>query len=143
MKHRKLRIAFSAVCGVLCLLLSLLWVRSYSWADDIRWSRYCTVLGSNSGRLYLYKTKLLVLLAPEPGVLKYSRYTAYEPWWITDSTSRFAGDYAICVPTWCAVAVAAAVAGVPWVTWRFSLRTLLLAMTVLALVLGFIITTTR
>jgi hypothetical protein len=30
MKHRKLRIAFSAVCGMLCLLLIFLWVRSYS-----------------------------------------------------------------------------------------------------------------
>jgi hypothetical protein len=27
MKFRKLRIAFSAVCGVLCLLLIALWVR--------------------------------------------------------------------------------------------------------------------
>jgi hypothetical protein len=33
MKHRKLRIAFSALCGVLCLLLIGLWVRSY-WRTE-------------------------------------------------------------------------------------------------------------
>jgi hypothetical protein len=29
MKYRKLGIAFSAMCGILCLLLIVLWVRSY------------------------------------------------------------------------------------------------------------------
>ena len=29
MKYCKLRIAFSAVCGIICLLLIVLWVRSY------------------------------------------------------------------------------------------------------------------
>jgi hypothetical protein len=35
MKYRKLRIAFSAGCGMLCLLLIALWVRSYSHADFV------------------------------------------------------------------------------------------------------------
>ena len=30
MKYRKLRIAWSIGCGMLCLLLIVLWVRSYS-----------------------------------------------------------------------------------------------------------------
>ena len=29
MKYRKLRIAFSAVCGIVCLLLIVLWVQGY------------------------------------------------------------------------------------------------------------------
>src|SRR5688572_16841861 len=33
MNYRKLRIAWSVWCGVVCLLLIMLWVRSYSWAD--------------------------------------------------------------------------------------------------------------
>ena len=33
MKYRKLRIAWSAVCGIVCLLLIVLWVRSYWWRD--------------------------------------------------------------------------------------------------------------
>src|SRR5262245_24453789 len=34
-RYRKLRIAWSAVCGVVCLLLIVLWVRSYWWADFV------------------------------------------------------------------------------------------------------------
>src|SRR5262245_8434139 len=35
MKFRKLRIAFSVTCGVICLLLIVLWVRSYWWHDIV------------------------------------------------------------------------------------------------------------
>ena len=35
MKYRKLRIAFSAVCGIICLLLIALWVRSYYTIDVV------------------------------------------------------------------------------------------------------------
>jgi hypothetical protein len=34
-KYRKLRIAFSSMCGIVFLLLIALWVRSYSWHDYI------------------------------------------------------------------------------------------------------------
>jgi hypothetical protein len=37
MRFRKLRIAISAVCGVLCLLLIVLWVRSYTYGDIFAW----------------------------------------------------------------------------------------------------------
>ena len=33
MRFRKLRIAWSVVCGVACVLLIVLWVRSYSQTD--------------------------------------------------------------------------------------------------------------
>jgi hypothetical protein len=32
---RKLRIAFSVLCGIACLLLVALWVRSYYWFDHL------------------------------------------------------------------------------------------------------------
>jgi hypothetical protein len=35
MSYRKLRIAFSALCGIICVLLFVLLVRSYWWADQI------------------------------------------------------------------------------------------------------------
>ncbi len=34
-KYRKLRIAFSATCGIICLLLIALWVRSYYRVDSL------------------------------------------------------------------------------------------------------------
>lgn len=36
MRFRKLRITFSAICGVFCLLLLVLWVRSYNHNDVLR-----------------------------------------------------------------------------------------------------------
>jgi hypothetical protein len=57
MKFRKLRIAFSAVCGVFCLLLIVLWVRSY-WALDVFVANLPTATAvqsvSTNGRLYLH-----------------------------------------------------------------------------------------
>ena len=38
----------------------------------------------------------------------------------------------------CVVLLMAALAAVPWLRWRFSLRTLLIAMTLVAVVLGII-----
>jgi hypothetical protein len=35
MKFRKLRIAFSVTCLIACVLLIVLWVRSYWWSDDL------------------------------------------------------------------------------------------------------------
>ncbi len=35
MRFRKLRIAWSVVCGLACVLLIVLWVRSYWWIDGI------------------------------------------------------------------------------------------------------------
>ena len=32
MRFRKLRIAWSVVCGIACVLLIVLWVRSYWWS---------------------------------------------------------------------------------------------------------------
>src|SRR5262245_26932319 len=34
MKFRKLRIAWSIFCGIACVLLIVLWVRSYTWWDE-------------------------------------------------------------------------------------------------------------
>ena len=51
-----LRIAFSAVCGIICLLLIVLWVRSYARHDGI-WGRISQAKGfhasSHEGRLQL------------------------------------------------------------------------------------------
>src|ERR1700742_121832 len=35
MKYRKLRIAWSAFCGILCLLLIVLWARSYRQVNNV------------------------------------------------------------------------------------------------------------
>src|SRR5690349_16460662 len=55
MKHRKLRIAWSAAWGILAALSILLCVRSYTWLDDISYSignGAVEIAQSNSGTLY-------------------------------------------------------------------------------------------
>jgi uncharacterized SAM-binding protein YcdF (DUF218 family) len=44
MRYRKLRIAWSVVCGIACVLLVVLWVRSQSLYDAVRGipERACT-----------------------------------------------------------------------------------------------------
>jgi hypothetical protein len=50
-----------------------------------------------------------------------------------------AGNSNAAVPFWFLVAVAAALSIAPWLRFRFSLRTLLIAMTLFAVVLGLIV----
>src|SRR6185295_10739478 len=41
MRFRKLRIAFSVACAVVCLLLCVLWLRSYWWRDCLGYVGFC------------------------------------------------------------------------------------------------------
>jgi hypothetical protein len=62
-RFRKLRIAFSAVCGIVCLLLIVLWVRSYSRWDycvaQLPGPQFCGV-GSELGVLAVGANPILV-----------------------------------------------------------------------------------
>jgi hypothetical protein len=49
----------------------------------------------------------------------------------------------IVLPYWMIYLLTSAAAASPWLRWRFSLRTLLISITLLALILGTIFTTTR
>jgi hypothetical protein len=51
----------------------------------------------------------------------------------------------ISVPCWCCVAFFAALSAAPWFrwTWKFSLRTLLIATTLIAVMLGLIVWAVR
>jgi hypothetical protein len=44
---------------------------------------------------------------------------------------------------WLLIILTAALAGVPWIRWRFSLRTLLIATSLVAVVLGLIVYAVR
>ena len=128
MKHRKLRIAWSVAWGALVLLLVALWVRSY-WAYDRFIGRHPNglIAYSNKG-VYIFST--YPLLAPDVNV----------PWWFL---VRRAQGMAVCLPFSLTVAVACAVSTAPWIRWRFSLRTLLVATTLIAIGLGLAIYAAR
>lgn len=142
-KYRKLRIAFSAVCGLLCLLLIALWVRSYRVADNL-------VIRTSNGINDQFHS--------ENGGLSLGRFQPiqhYLGWhWRTDPSvdppngfryGRFPkGGLSIEVPHWFLVSVAAIFGTLPWLGFlRFSVRTLLIATTLIGLILGTIIATNR
>jgi hypothetical protein len=114
---RYLRIGFSITCLIACVLLIVLWVRSYWGHFDIRFPRSDHWLCSLRGW-----TQLLCDSDRDP-LTGMARPEFIIPFWL---------------PTVLAVASSAA----PWLPWwskRFSLRTLLIVMTLVALVLGLIV----
>jgi hypothetical protein len=145
MKYRKLRIAFSAVCGIICLLLIALWVRSY-WSYDgavwqfaparfISWHSQSGRIGIVSGSYENPSTFGSVASSDGAGIL------GSDSWFYADEPE----SVWVVFPDWFPIILFTAFATLPWIhgVHRFSLRTLLIAVTLLALTLGTIIATTR
>jgi hypothetical protein len=138
-----LRIAFSVGCGIACVLLIVLWVRSYWWYD-IR-GYYSTVaslsLESNHGSVKMYSA-----IGPSQGggFVGGSMYNKdngapkIRPWEFRHSLlQQF--DLHFTAPHWFVAVLFVILAAIPWIRWRFSLRTLLIATTMIAVVLGLIV----
>jgi hypothetical protein len=132
---RSLRIAFSTGCGIVCLLLIVLWVRSY-WKDDgialIRSNRL-TILGSVHGTLYCYSHPPMRAPYTDTGWRFGSSQPRSVPTFLFESQLN-PKDTRIRLPHWYVAPIIGALAFVPWIHWsrRFSLRTLLLAMFLVA-----------
>jgi hypothetical protein len=145
MKYCKLRIAWSVGCGILCLLVIVLWVRSYSHFD--RLSRLNTIfseLWSVNGGMRMtiaidrssrgeWALTLVSLPLPISEPMPTPRFH------INWMSNGFESD----VPHWFVAVAFAANAGVPWLRWRFSLRMLLIAMTLVAVGLVWIVCAVR
>ncbi len=148
------RVVASAACGLLCLLFVGFWIRSYAQWD----SPHCPLLGKywiqfNSLQGYL----CIGTQRQTPGIPAQWRWRTFGVGRFTNdgavSTSiawRFTsqkevlglgfvtsdGYQSICMPYAYLVALSAALAASPWLRWRFSLRSLLIATTLIAVVLG-------
>ncbi len=147
MRYRKLRIAWSVVCGMLCLLLILLWVRSY-WRFDYlcRLNRTPVYIGIESDTGLIALTWIDLRLRPRatqnlaPGWT----HSVLRPA-VADNTRRrfqlasMSGFLQVVFPHWLLVIPTAAAATSPWLPRSFSLRTLLIATTLVAVVLGLIV----
>jgi hypothetical protein len=157
MRFRKLRNAWSVGCAIACVLLIVLWVRSYWRSYDafgpMSKSR-AVVLSSHQGRLSVIVQQI------EIPMWHFGRNSRAEQLAGTSSASvgrtfarlfviRFTSQkkssgvslaYTYPVLLTCALAV------VPWIRhlhWRFTLRTLLIATTLVAVVLGLIVYVAR
>ena len=151
MRYRKLRIAWSVFWGVAAVLLVVLWVRSYRWVDMVAVAN--TAIGS-SMRGQIYVGERIAIDAPL--MKKASTYVGYENhFWILSVDIKGLGisprynvvpyGNPVALP-YCLLVLAMPAFGViPWIRWsnRFSLRTLLIATTLIAVVLGLIVALTR
>ncbi len=142
MRFRKLRIAWSVVWGVICVLLIVLWVRSYLRLD--MFSYQDQRLSSHRGYIVIngvfdfdnpvdyFKSQSLKLFG---GKISLQSFTGEIAW----------DHSAVAIPDWDVVAPVILLSVMSWIRWskRFSLRTLLIATTLVALVLGAIMWTIR
>jgi hypothetical protein len=153
MRFRKLRIAWSVVWGLLAVLLIALWVRSYWWHDALT-LRYALSVNYQSTRGEQFLSFQL-----EPWKQYKDSKTKPDPrriWdWTLQSRPVPTGDHkklglfwlwgreglTLTAPHSFFVIAGVAGAALPWIgrAKRFSLRTLSIATTLLALVLGLVV----
>ncbi len=158
MGFRKLQIAWLVGCGLACVLLFALWVRSYWWSDSL----YCPVttqrggiLTSEDGRFgySTYSPSVLINVwsaragnVPTGWCVRSSRLspsrTVTPPMFSCGSDAYF--SYVV-FPCWLPVLFSITVAAIPRFRWKrqFSLRALLIATTLVAVVLGLIVYTLK
>jgi hypothetical protein len=150
MRFRKLRIAWSVAWCMVAVLLCVLWVRSYFQTDfvtSVNKSRMATTLGSTSGAVYFarsdgsplqFKTRnggFAVVTAVETKGWKYAsdKPARLESMFLWKVVGK---DLMIQIPIWLSAIPLATLAAAPWIRYRFSLRTLLIATTLVAVALG-------
>ena len=139
-----LRIAVTALSLTACVLLVALWVRSYWWTDRLILRYALSIdLQSRAGQ-QLINVYIYHLPQPDHRRIWHWRLTS-RPAQKRDFPATYFRWYGgksgleVDVPHWCLVLVSGALAAAPWVKRRrFSLRTLLIAVTLVAVGLGII-----
>jgi hypothetical protein len=154
MRFRKLRIASSVVCGIACVLLIALWVRSYGLADVLylRISEtHAVTFGSVQGGVSIspdvryaegYFDDAWWKLQTEVVGKRKTDYWTQTPWYTRSFRFGIFG-WTVCVPHCFLMVLFGAAAVAPWLRPRFSLRTLLIATTLIAVVLGLVVWAVR
>src|SRR5262245_16886677 len=154
---RLLRIAFSVVCGIACVLVIVVWWRAYHYSDFAGWTFGGQRFTANSeyGRLLLawratssgkplqgFSSRPVDSRSPGTVLIKRKMREKENVLGIyirRDTTpAGVVGTVGISFPHGYLVVAVAALAAIPWIRWRFSLRTLLFATALVAVVLGLI-----
>ena len=143
MRFRKLRIAWSVFWGVAAVLLTVVWVRSYWWSDVV-WviTPMCDARAdsANGGTTIYIFVDSEREVANEWNRNSYRHNTAMRlpnaTWKFDIYVTRRGLDASL--PHWFYLLLTSLVAAASWIR-RFTLRTLLIATTLVALVLGLIV----
>lgn len=149
MKWRILKITWSILSIGSCLLIVGLWLRSYRTIDGV------TVPMTSSWSLELVSVKGLIGIGKSSTASSWSTMQmSFDEWQtlmilagVQFPSSTWGGmvheknSTGLCVPYWMLLIVAGALAIAPWAgwRWRFSLRAMLIVMTLSALALGLLI----
>jgi hypothetical protein len=157
MRFRKLRIVWSVGCGAVAALIVVLWIRSYWYWDELYnpiSNKHLIIVNSASSRVIL---TLTASIPGSPWIWHLSQELHGEYWagplkdWYETNRYKGLGGFAFYAdalrdtyqaPYWFVVLLSLTPAAIPWLPWwskRFSLRTLLIATTLIAVVLGMIV----
>jgi hypothetical protein len=143
MRFRKQRIAWSVFWGMVCVLMFLLWMRSYKYFDDATYNA-----GARGVSISSLRGAIVVRFGPVVSRRFFSQSSiALEDF----KANLFPSPYGIhtkapwviiSLPHWFYVVITAATALLAWFApsyKRFSLRTVLIATTLVAGMLGLIV----
>ena len=157
---RGLRIAASAVCLLLCVVLCVLWVRSY-WRYDypeghVGEMRFRLRAASGNMRLDLgwwgtspkweWRSRIIEeghSIGLNPG--NSDRGINFETSFFNVSFSKLTDRFFVWTPLWLPTSLAALLAAAPWIitSIQFSMRTLLIVTTLIAVLLGAVVIAAR
>jgi len=139
---RYLRIAWTVFCGIACVLVIMLWVRSY-WRIDVASGSIGSidsVQGSFTCCWWKERpTWSNVVISKNLDELQVVGDTGALTALYGFDFQRDQEGLLIKLPHWILVLATASVAVAPWIRWRFTIRTLLFATTLVALVLGAVV----
>ena len=146
---RILRVAWSIVFGILSVLLIGLWVRSY-WVLDFVHEQDTqlvqTTIGSEVGKIYLAHFDAVIGYKGSPQNISGPHgweFVSRQP--VADNRlphfvwKRDASGVYFSLSHWSIAIFAALIGALPWLRLQFSLRTLLIAITLIAVVLGLVV----
>jgi hypothetical protein len=140
---RNLRIAFSASCLIACLLLIALWTRSYKtfyWCYGLPHGDNVVHIQATQGMIILFVRQNFRPPAWEIGSVPLKGFGGQDLTractGIRNGITITLGKVVARLPVWLVALLMLVCAMVPWEVSRFNLRTLLLAITTVAVVLG-------
>jgi hypothetical protein len=150
MTFRKLRIAWSVVCGIACVLLIVLWVRSARDTLDLfEWQYDASIhIASLHGRMEVFINMGKTKSPYTPRGFNYTsrqdkfdwfQHTGFAEYGFEFVRGGVPGAYFLILPHWLLAAFAGFLLAAAWIRWHFTLRTLLIATTLVAIVLGLIV----
>jgi hypothetical protein len=158
MKYRKLRIAWSVMWGVVAVLLVAIWLDSYLACRyiDTRYYRLQMMAATLRGSLGLDINTNQTSSGPGTGPKTYWRFESFpskkrDYGLVTDKLRVYSflgirwvsvtNYYEMDLPFWLPTMAVVVALSAPWIRWskRFSLRTLLIVTTLVAVLLGLIV----